>query len=213
MKTFATIGDRLTAKGLDWGWYAEGWNEILSGPTLNDAGTDPTTLFQYNHQPFAYFDGYGEGQPGRAHLRDENEFMTAAVNGTLPAVSFVKPDGIDNEHPNYADMIAGEIHTRALIDAVRNGPAWADTAIIVTYDESGGFWDHVAPPAGDRFGPATRVPTLVISPLARKGFIDATTYDSASILSLIEHRFGLDPLAARDATAADMTAAFDFSQP
>jgi phospholipase C len=139
--------------------------------------------------------------------------MTAAASGTLPAVSFVKPDGIDNEHPNYADVIAGEVHTVSLIDAVRNGPQWADTAIIVTYDENGGFWDHVTPPTGDRFGPGTRVPTLVISPLARKGFIDATTYDSASILSLIEHRYGLEPLAARDAVAADMTAAFDFTQP
>jgi len=212
-QTLTTIGDRLTAKGLDWGWYSEGWNEILSGPPLDSNGTDPATLFQYNHQPFTYFDGYGQGQPGRAHLRDESEFMTAAANGALPAVSFVKPDGIDNEHPNYADMFAGEMHIRTLIDAVRNGPQWADTAIIVTYDENGGFWDHVTPPAGDRFGPGTRVPTLVISPLARKGFIDGTTYDSASILSLIEHRYGLEPLAARDAAAADMTAAFDFTQP
>jgi acid phosphatase len=212
-QTFTTIGDRLTAKGLDWGWYSEGWNEILSGPPLDNTGTDPATLFQYNHQPFTYFDGYGEGQPGRAHLRDESELVSAAMGGTLPAVSFVKPDGIDNEHPNYADMLAGEVHTLSLIDAVRNGPQWADTAIIVTYDENGGFWDHVTPPAGDRFGPGTRVPTMVISPLARKGFVDATTYDSASILSLIEHRYGLEPLATRDATAADMTAAFDFTQP
>jgi acid phosphatase len=211
-QTFPTIGDRLTAKGLDWAWYAEGWNEIVSGASLTDAGVDPSTLFQYNHQPFVYFDGYGDGQPGRAHLKDESDFMTAAAAGTLPAVSFVKPDGIDNEHPNYANVINGEAHAAALIGAVRNGPAWADTAIIVTYDENGGFWDHVAPPAGDRWGPGTRVPTLVISPLARKGFVDATPYDAASILALIERRFGLAPLGTRDAAAADMTAAFDFSQ-
>ncbi len=198
---------------MDWAWYAEGWNEIVSGPTLNDAGLDPSTLFQYNHQPFVYFDGYGEGQAGRAHLKDESDFMSAASAGTLPAVSFVKPDGIDNEHPSYTNVIAGEAHAIALIDAVRNGPAWADTAIIVTYDENGGFWDHVAPPAGDRWGPGTRVPTLVISPLARKGFVDATPYDASSILALIERRFGLAPLGSRDAAAADMTAAFDFAQP
>jgi acid phosphatase len=212
-QTFPTIGDSLTAKGLDWAWYAEGWNEILAGPALNDAGTDGATLFQYNHQPFAYFDGYGEGQPGRAHLRDESEFMSAAASGTLPAVSFVKPDGIDNEHPSYTSVIAGEGHARGLIDAVRSGPAWADTAIIVTYDENGGFWDHVAPPAGDKWGPGTRVPTLVISPFARKGFVDATVYDTSSILALIEHRFGLAPLGTRDAAAADLSAAFDFTQP
>jgi acid phosphatase len=212
-QTFPTIGDRLTAGGLDWAWYAEGWNEILAGPTLNDAGVDPTTLFQYNHQPFVYFDGYGDGQPGRAHLKDESDFMAAAAAGTLPAVAFVKPDGIDNEHPNYTNVIDGEAHARALIDAVRNGPAWHDTAIIVTYDENGGFWDHVAPPAGDRWGPGTRVPTLVISPLARKGFVDATPYDASSILALIEHRFGLAALGTRDAAAADLSAAFDFTQP
>ena len=212
-QTLPTIGDRLTAKGLDWAWYAEGWNEILGGATLNDAGVDTSTLFQYNHHPFVYFAGYGEGQPGRAHLKDESDFMAAAASGALPAVSFVKPDGQDNEHPGYTNVIAGEVHTRALIDAVRNGPNWPDTAIVVTYDENGGFWDHVSPPAGDRWGPGTRVPTMVISPLARRGFVDSTPYDAASILALIEHRFGLAPLATRDAAAADLTAAFDFTQP
>jgi phospholipase C len=212
-QTFPTIGDRLTAKGLDWAWYAEGWNEILAGSNLNDAGVDTATLFQYNHQPFAYFDGYGAGQPGSAHLKDETDFMAAAASGALPSVSFVKPDGVDNEHPNYTDVISGEVHTRALIDAVRNGPAWQDTAIIVTYDENGGFWDHVAPPAGDQWGPGTRVPTMVISPLARRAFVDTTPYDSSSILALIEHRFGLAPLGTRDAAAADLTAAFDFTTP
>jgi phospholipase C len=211
-QTFATIGDRLSAANLDWAWYAEGWNAILAGPTLNAAGTDPSTLFQYNHQPFVYFASYGDGAPGRAHLKDEADFIAAADAGSLPAVSFVKPDGIDNEHPSYTDVIAGEAHAIDLINAVRNGPNWADTAIIVTYDENGGFWDHVSPPTGDRWGPGTRVPTIVISPLARKGFVDSTTYEAASILALIEHRWSLSPLGTRDAVAADLTAAFDFTQ-
>jgi phospholipase C len=211
-QTFPTIGDLLTAKNVDWAWYAEGWKAIVSGATLNEAGTDPETLFQYNHQPFVYFAAYAEGTSGRAHLRDEADFTAAAQAGTLPAVSFIKPDGVDNEHPNYADMVAGEEHAVALINAVRNGPSWADTAIIVTYDENGGFWDHVAPPSGDRWGPGTRVPTLVFSPFAKKGFVDSTVYDTSSILALIEHRFGLAPLGTRDAAAADLTNAFDFSQ-
>jgi phospholipase C len=82
----------------------------------------------------------------------------------------------------------------------------------VTYDDNGGFWDHVAPPAGDKWGPGTRVPTLVISPFAKKGFIDETIYDSASILAFIEHRWGLDALGTRDQAAADLTNAFDFTQ-
>jgi acid phosphatase len=212
-QTFPTIGDRLSDRGLDWAWYAEGWTAITSGATLNDAGVDPNTLFQYHHQPFVYFDGYQEGGPKRAHLKDEADFVTAAKAGTLPAVAFVKPDGIDNEHPNYTNVIAGEAHVRALIDAVRNGPNWADTAIIITYDEGGGFWDHVAPPTGDQWGPGTRVPTLVVSPFAKKGFVDPTVYDTSSILALIEHRWGLASLGTRDAAAADLSNAFDFTQP
>ena len=212
-QTMPTIGDRLSARDLDWGWYAEGWNAIVSNPTLNDAGVDPDTLFQYNHQPFVYFDGYGEGGAGRGHLRDESDFLAAAHAGTLPAVSFVKPDGIDNEHPNYTNVTNGETHVLQLINAVRDGGNWADTAIIVTYDENGGFWDHVAPPAGDAWGPGTRVPTFIISPFARQAYVDTTVYDSASILALIEHRWNLAPLGTRDAAAADLTNAFDFTQP
>jgi phospholipase C len=212
-QTFPTIGDRLSAASLEWAWYAEGWNATVSPPGPSEGGVDPNTLFQYNHQPFVYFDGYGEGGAGRSHLRDETEFVAAAKAGALPAVSFVKPDGVDNEHPNYTNVINGEVHTLELINAVRNGPNWADTAIVVTYDENGGFWDHVAPPAGDAWGPGTRVPTFIVSPFAKKGFIDSTVYDSASILAFIEHRWGLAPLASRDRTAADLTAAFDFTQP
>ena len=211
-QTFPTIGDSLSAQNIDWAWYAEGWTEITSNPTLNEAGVDPQTLFQYNHHPFVYFANYADGAPGRAHLKDETDFTAAAKAGTLPAVSFVKPDGVDNEHPNYANVTAGEAHVLDLINAVRNGPNWADTAIIVTYDENGGFWDHVAPPPGDKWGPGSRVPTIVISPFAKKGFVDTTVYDAASILALIEHRFNLAPLGTRDKSAADLTNAFDFTQ-
>ena len=211
-QSFPTIGDRLSSAGVDWAWYSEGWSAAVTNPAAGTAGTDPETLFQYNHQPFLYFDGYAEGQPGRTHLKDEADFVAAAKAGDLPAVSFIKPDGVDNEHPNYTNVINGELHVKQLIDDVRNGPAWADTAIVVTYDENGGFWDHVAPPAGDRWGPGTRVPTMIISPFAKKGFVDKTTYDTTSILALIEHRWGLAPLGSRDQGAADLTNALDFTQ-
>jgi phospholipase C len=207
-QTGVTIGDELSDKGIDWAWYAGGWNAALTG----DAGA---ALFQYHHQPFVYFAKYAAGTDARAaHLKDESDFVAAASGeaGALPAVSFVKPDGIDNEHPNYTDVATGEVHAEALIDALRSGPYWADTAVIVTYDENGGFWDHVAPPSIDRWGPGTRVPAIVISPFARKGFVDSTVYDTASITALIEHRWGLAPLGTRDRDANDMTNAFDFTQ-
>jgi phospholipase C len=83
-------------------------------------------------------------------------------------------------------------------------------AIIVTYDENGGFWDHVPPPKGDRWGPGTRVPAIVVSPFARRGYVDHTSYDTTSILKLITRRFDLQPLSGVRAGAGDFTAAFDF---
>jgi phospholipase C len=199
-----TIGDRLTAKGLDWAWYSGGWNAALAG--------NPDPNFQYHHQPFAYFANYADGTAATAaHLKDETDFLAAAQAGTLPAVSFVKPLGPENEHPGYAALTTGENHLIQLINAVRNGPNWKDAAIIITYDEHGGFWDHVKPPVIDKWGPGERVPTIIISPYSKVGYIDHTQYETSSILSLIEKRWGLAPLGTRDASASPLVNAFDFS--
>ncbi|HEY0776857.1 MAG TPA: alkaline phosphatase family protein [Gemmatirosa sp.] len=204
-QTLPTIGDRLSAKSVNWAWYSGGWNNAIAG------APDPT--FQFHHQPFAYFANYADGTPGRtAHLKDETDFIAAAQAGTLPAVSFVKPLGVNNEHPGYADILTGENHALQLINAVRNGPNWKDAVIIITYDENGGFWDHVAPPTVDKWGPGTRVPALIISPFAKKGYVDHTTYETTSILAFLEKRYGLAPLSTHDAQAANMLGAFDFSQ-
>jgi phospholipase C len=201
-QTFATIGDRLSERQVSWAWYSGGWNDALAG------NADP--LFQFHHQPFAYFANYADGTAAKAeHLRDESEFLAAARAGRLRAVSFIKPLGPQNEHPGYADLITGENHVMDLINAIRNGPDWPTTAIIITYDEHGGFWDHVPPPVVDRWGPGTRVPTLVISPFAKRHFVDHNRYDTTSILALIENRWGLAPLSDRDAAANDMADAFD----
>ena len=204
-QTFATIGDRLSEQRISWAWYAGGWNDALAGHA------DP--LFQFHHQPFVYFARYADGTAAKAeHLKDEQDFVAALANGRLPAVAFVKPVGINNEHPGYTDLITGERHVKQLIDAVRSSPHWNHTAIIITYDENGGFWDHVAPPVADRWGPGTRVPAIVISPFARRGFVDHHRYDTTSILALIEHRWGLVPLSSRDAAADPLSGAFDFDR-
>ncbi|HEY6157857.1 MAG TPA: alkaline phosphatase family protein [Gemmatimonadales bacterium] len=202
-QTFATIGDRLSEKNISWAWYSGGWNDALAG----HAGP----LFQFHHQPFIYFANYADGTAAKAeHLKDEQDFLVALASGRLPAVSFVKPYGLDNEHPGYTDLITGEQHVQALIDAVRASPHWNHTAIVITYDENGGFWDHVAPPVADRWGPGSRVPAIVISPFARKGYVDHHRYDTTSILALIEHRWGLAPLSPRDAAADPLSGAFEF---
>ena len=111
----------------------------------------PNALFQYHHQPFNYYANYAPGTPARAqHLRDEAEFMAAAQSGTLKPVSFVKPVGAENEHPGYASEHDGSDHLVNLIKAIQSGPQAAHTLIVVTYDEFGGAWDHVAPPSGCR---------------------------------------------------------------
>jgi phospholipase C len=202
-QTNPTIGDRLSEKNVSWAWFAGGWNEAIAGT--------PDRFFQYHHQPFVYFANYADGTPAKAaHLKDERDFVKAAADGTLPSVSFVKPIGYNNEHAGYADIMTGEKHTVELIDAVRNGPNWNDTAIIITYDENGGWWDHVAPPTVDRWGPGTRIPAIVISPYAKRGYIDHTPLETASILAFIEARWGLKPLSTHDAKAANLTSAFDF---
>ena len=124
----------------------------------------------------------------------------------------MKPLGPDNEHPGYTDELRGEQYVVDLVNKVKASPYWADTAIIVTYDENGGRYDHVAPPPADRWGPGSRVPAIIISPYAKKGFVDHTQYETVSILKFIEDRWGLAPLAQRDANANNLLNAFDFSQ-
>ena len=196
-QTFPTIGDRLSEKGISWAWYSGGWNDAMAGK--------PDALFQFHHQPFIFFAAYADGtEAKRTHLKDEADFFTALGDGTLPAVSFVKPLGPDNEHPGYANLLRGQQHVADIVARIRGTAFWNDTVIIITYDENGGRWDHVAPPVVDRWGPGTRVPTIVVSSLARKAFIDDTQYDTTSILKLIEQRFDLTPLGTRDAAAGSL---------
>jgi phospholipase C len=205
-QTMPHIGDRLDDARVSWAWYSGGWNDALAGRA------DP--LFQFHHQAFAYFKDLGDGTPGRAqHLKDEVDFMAALKSAnTLPQVSFIKPLGPDNEHPGYANLVRGEQHTADLVKAIQDSPYWKDSAIIITYDEHGGAWDHVAPPKGDRWGPGLRVPTIIISPYARKGFVDKTVYDTTAILKFIENNWGLQALGTRDAAQKGLDNAFDFTQ-
>jgi len=204
-QTLPTIGDRLSDKSISWAWYSGGWNDAIAGK--------PDKLFQFHHQPFAFFKNYGDDTDARKqHLKDETDFYAALSDGSLPAVSFVKPIGANNEHPGYAALATGEMWLAKLVDTVQKSPEWQDSAIIITYDEHGGQWDHVAPPKVDKWGPGTRVPALVISPYAKKGFVDHTQMDTTSILAFIEYQYGLQPLGDRDTKAANMTSAFDFSQ-
>ena len=204
--TYPNIGDRLTKAGISWKWYSGGWRAATSGT--------PGPLFQYHHQPFNYFAAYAPGQPGRAHLKDEQRFITAARTGHLPTVSFVKPYGAENEHPGYASQSQGSDHLVDLLKTITNGPQAKDTLVVVTYDEFGGQWDHVAPPGAgakkgthDVWGPGTRIPALVLGRALKRSGVDHTSYDTTSILATIERSFGLAPLSSRDRAVNDLSAA------
>ena len=204
-----TIGDTLSAGGISWAWYAGSWKRALANRSVIYNANDVN--FQAHHQVFNYFERFAPGTANRErHLRDGEEFLADIDAGTLPQVSFYKPTAKLNEHPGYTDVMSGDAHIAEVIARIRNNPKlWGDVAIIVTYDENGGFWDHVAPPPGDRWGPGSRVPTIIVSPFARKGAVDHTPYDTTSILKFITRRFGLEPLPGVRANAGDLTNAFE----
>jgi len=221
------IGDRLSAKHIDWAWYAGGWSNANgdvgasgwtngTGLVCSDPQHLPTALFpncpdmdfQFHHQAFNYFANYAPGTQARKdHLKDESEFIQAAHNGTLKAVSFIKPIGEENEHPGYTNESEGSQHLVDLVKAIVEGPDGKDTLIIVTYDEFGGQWDHMPPPpygrrgreakAADQWGPGTRVPALLISRRFNQSGIAHEDYDTTSIIKTLERRFDLAPLGSR----------------
>ena len=245
-QTGATIGDRLSAAGVSWAWYSGGWsnaNGDVGGPGWTNGTTPgtctdtssfpnpaypycPNKVFQFHHQPFNYYAAYAPGTPARAaHLKDEASF-TDALNGSgkecqLNSVSFVKPVGLENEHPGYTSESRGSDHLVNLLSAINGSACGKDTMVVVTYDEFGGQWDHVAPPgqggtAGphDLWGPGTRIPALILSPRLKGDFVvDHTQYDTTSILATIEHRYGLAPLSSRDAAVNDLSNVFNAKSP
>ena len=197
-QTFPTIGDRLNEAGVDWAWFAGGWDDAVAGR--------PDGSYAFHHQPFIYFSNYADRSDLKdRHLKDENDFLAGLAAGKLPEVSFVKPLGMNTEHPGGTDLETGQKYLVNVIQRIKASTLWNDTVVIVTYDENGGFWDHVPPPKLDRFGPGARVPAIVFSPFA-KGGVDATTYDTTAILKLIEKRWSLEPLSDRDAAQEDLSA-------
>ena len=210
-QTETTIGDRLSAKGVTWVWYAGAWNAaVADGPrpladrrviyrTSNAGIAIPDSVdFQAHHQPFNYYaalDPVAHPAYRASHLKDYDDLLTDAANGTLPSVAFYKPEGVYNQHPGYANLADGDARIADVVAKLRAGPQWKHMVIVVTYDEFGGSWDHVAPPKGDLLGPGTRIPAIIISPFGKHGIVDHTQYDTGSIMRLISNAFGLQSLA------------------
>ena len=203
-----------------WSWareytLADGRQDPKLGRSVIYARGADSPMFQPHHQPFNYYARFAPGTRARAaHLKDEKDFLDAIHQGTLPAVAFYKPAGRYTEHPSYTDLMSGDEHIAMLLERLRASPQWKRMAVFVTYDENGGFWDHVPPPSGpgwgDRWGPGTRIPAIIVSPYAKRGYVDKTPYDTTSILKFITERFGLAPLPGVRAKAGDLSNAFAF---
>jgi phospholipase C len=198
-QTMPHIGDRLDAKGLTWKWYSGGYAAAAAGRLPQ--------RFEFHHQPMAYFADLAPGTPGQAaHLKDLADLEADIANDTLPQIVFYKPIAKVNLHPGYTDIASGDEHLSELVAKLQKTSAYKDMLIIVTYDENGGFWDHVAPPKRDRWGPGTRVPLIAIGPMVKRGHVDHTQYEFGSILKTIEDRFGLAPLNDIDAKVNNLAA-------
>lgn len=219
-QTAKTIGDTLSAKGVSWAWYAGGWNAALADGrrpagerrgVIYNGDTPEALAFQPHHQPFNYFARFAPGTADRAqHLKDYDDFVAAIDAGKLPSVSFYKPVGRLTQHPSYTDLAQGDAHVDELLQRLKRSPLWPTMAVIVTYDENGGYWDHLPPPKGDRWGPGSRIPAIVISPFAKKGYVDKTPYDTTSVLKFITRRYGLEALPGVRPGAGDLSGAFAF---
>ena len=194
---------------------------ISTLPTIWDslAKAGLTGRYYYSDVPFTVLWG-AKYQPISQPIQ---RFYADAAAGRLPQVSFIDPRFMDensgtssDDHP-HADIRAGEAFLNRVYNAVVSSPNWANTLLVVNFDEWGGFFDHVSPRTAPDVSPATalrgfRVPALVISPRARRGVVDHTVYDHTSILRAIEWRWGLPPLTPRDKAAANIIQSLDFSR-
>jgi phospholipase C len=191
---FPTLADSLEARGLTWKYYA---------PSQDKSGYIWSALDAIGH--------IRNTDLWTQHVVPTTDFVQDAQNGALPAMSWVVVGSGLSEHPPDS-VCRGENWTVDQINAVMMGPDWDSTAIFLTWDDFGGFYDHEPPPAVDNFGFGPRVPFLIISPWVKPGYIDHTVLEFSSVLKFVEKRFRLAPLTSRDMAANDLTEAFDFGQ-
>ena len=193
--TMPTLPEQLTAAGVSWKYYV--------GSAL------PQSYSPLN--PLPAFAAFREQPKLRSRIVKNSQYFQDLRNGTLPAVSWIAPDMAESEHPPY-DVQTGMWYVTTLINALMESPYWQNTALVLTYDENGGFYDHVIPPMIDQTGLGIRVPALIISPYARPGIVDHTVFSHSSVLRMIEDRFRIRHLGERDASANTLIDSLDLSQ-
>jgi phospholipase C len=189
-QTLPTIGEALSAHGVTWKYYGEGVSEV-------NAGFPRNVLYCAECNPFQFSKAIMTG-PLRSQIQDLSSFYSDVQNNTLPAVSFVKPDGLLDGHPGTSTPPLFEGFLEQLIGAVQgNQKLWSSTVILVTFDESGGEYDSGYIQPIDFFGDGPRTVLIAVSPFSKPGFVDHTYTDHASVLKLIEKVWQLSPLSGR----------------
>jgi phospholipase C len=188
-----TIGDALLEKNISWRYYGESWNEYLQDPK------NPKNKYCDICNPFQYATSIMTNPRVRsAHLKDVTDLYNDVRNNTLPAVSFVKPNNLTDGHPASSKLDLFEAFTKKIVTQIRHRPTlWANTAILVVFDESSGYFDSGYIQPLDFFGDGPRIPLIVVSPYSQGGRVVHAYYDHVSILKFIEKNWGLSPLTNR----------------
>jgi phospholipase C len=197
-----TLGEALNEKGVSWAYYGGAYNAAVA-LTKNPGSTDPLVLIGNAYCNICNFESYSAaimGDPAQraAHIKDATDFFAAVDNSTLPAVSFLKPDGLLDGHPASSKLDLFEGMVEKVVDHLHANPAlMAETALIVTFDEGGGYYDSGYIQPLDFFGDGPRIPLIIVSPFTKGGHINHTYTDHVSILKFIERNWNLKPLTQR----------------
>jgi phospholipase C len=202
-----TIFDRLEERGISWKFYVQNYDPLITYRSLSQVSGNRAS--QVIWVPLLNIDRFLDDPKLSSHIVDMNEYFVDLENGTLPEVAYIAPSGA-SEHPP-GSIRSGQKFVKSLIQALMRSSSWDSSAFLLLYDDWGGWYDHVLPPQVDENGYGMRVPGLLISPYARRGYIDSTLLDFTSVLKFIEENWNLAPLAARDAQAKSFMSAFDFS--
>jgi phospholipase C len=196
-----SIGDSLIEKNISWKYYGDQWDNYVPDPYQLNYGAIGANTDEYCNicNPFQYDTSImANAAVRRAHIQDTTHLYADIARGTLPAVSFVKPSGLVDGHPASSKLDLFEGFAKKIVDAVKANPArWNDTAIFITFDEGGGYYDSGYVQPVDFFGDGTRIPLLVVSRYTKAGHISHEYSDHVSILKFIERNWGLKPITFR----------------
>ena len=193
--TLRNIGDVLSERSISWAYYGDHWNRYL----MDKYRQSPLNAYCSICNWAQYSTSIMTNPAARAeHLKDTTDFYASVANGALPSVSYVRPSGIVDGHPATSKLNLFEGFVKKIVDEVKANPKlWAETAIFITFDEGGGYWDSGYVQPLDYFGDGTRIPMIVVSPYSKGGHISHTYTDHVSTLKFIEANWGLDSVTHR----------------